>query len=260
MLKKIVLGSFLAAGIAGLGFGSSAFSYIRTGLHTLRSEVKSQIPVEVELNRARDMINQIKPEIATNLHRIAREEVEVDRLDREVARKSELQIKCKSQIMQLTADLQQDKANFTYAGRKYSADQVREDLSSRFEAFKSQEAVTQQLQKTLTARQQKLTAARLNLERMLAEKRQLEVEVEHMTARLMMVQIASTNSELSIDSSHLARTKDLIAEVKSRIDVAEKLSTQDAMPLGMIPLDQPESTDVISAITEYFSDDELAKL
>ena len=87
MLKKFLIGSVLLAGTSGLLLGTSTVSYVRTGFHSLRDSVKDQIPIEVEITRARDLITNLKPEIAENLKRIAREEVEVAKLQREVSTK-----------------------------------------------------------------------------------------------------------------------------------------------------------------------------
>ena len=53
--------------------GTSAYSYVKTGYHSVRDSIKEQIPIEVEIKRARDMIADLKPEIADNLKLIARE-------------------------------------------------------------------------------------------------------------------------------------------------------------------------------------------
>lgn len=252
MLRKIVLGTALTGGTAVLLLGSSAFSYVRTGVHTIRHEVKSQIPVDVELARCRDMIRQITPEIADNLHAIAREEVEITKLQREVEGKQDRLVKAKSHIIHLRDDLAQDRPHYVYRGRSYDADQVRCDLSNRFKAYKSQQENVDQLTKILATREQKLAAAQQNLERMVAAKRQLEVEVETLQARLMMVQVAESAADLQLDSSQLSRTQELIDEISTRIDVAEKLAGDVAEPLGAIPLDEPQSEDVLGEVISYF--------
>ena len=246
------MGTAISGGAAVLLLGSSAFSYVRTGVNTIRHEVKSQIPVDVELARCRDMITQITPEIADNLHAIAKEEVEIAKLHREVAGKEQRLAKAKSHIMRLRDDLSEDRPQYIYAGRNYAAEQVRCDLANRFKAYKSQEATLEQLTKILATRDQKLTAARQNLDRMLAAKRQLEVEVESLEARLMMVQVAQTTADLQLESSQLSRTQELIDEISTRIEVAEKLAGDAAEPIGTIPIDEPESTDVLSEISSYF--------
>jgi phage shock protein A len=252
MLKKILIGSAIVGGSSVALLGTSALSYVRTGVHSIRQEVKNQIPVEVEITRCRDMIRQIDPEIAHNLQTIAREEVEIERLQREVSTKKEKLATAKGQIMRLRADLTENKPHYVYASRKYSPDQVREDLTNRFEHFKSQETNVEQLDRMLIAREQKLQAARNNLDQMLAAKRQLEVELENLEARHTMVQVATTSSKLNLDVSQLSQTRELLEEIATRIDVAEKLAASEGIPMGAIPVDEPVSSDVLEEIANYF--------
>jgi hypothetical protein len=130
---------------------------------------------------------------------------------------------------------------------------VRADLESRFARFKTQDATLANLHKVLHARQRGLEAAREKLEGMLAAKRQLEVDVENLEARMKMVEVAQTTSDFNFDDSHLARTKDLINEIHSRIDVAEKMVDADGYFHDEIPLDtEPVSGDISQEIAEYF--------
>ena len=68
-----------------------------------------------------------------------------------------------------------------------------------------------------------------------------------------MVEVAQTTSDFNFDDSHLARTKELISEIQTRIDVAEKLVNSEGYFQDEIPLDtEPESGDVAQEIAEYF--------
>jgi hypothetical protein len=174
MLKKILLGSALTASAGGLLLGTSVYSYVKTGIHSLRDSVKDQIPVEVEIKRARELISDLKPEIASNLKLIAREEVEVAKLQREVNVKQTSLAKSKDSILKLKEDLQSGVRYVTYQGKKYSIEQVRQDLGDRFKHHQSLEATSDKLVKILDARERNLIAARRKLDEMLAAKRELK--------------------------------------------------------------------------------------
>lgn len=144
-----------------------------------------------------------------------------------------------------------------YAGRNYSADEVKEDLANRFEHFKTVEATTKQLEKVLRARQNGLNAARQKLENMLAARRQLAVDIENLQARLKMIKVAQTTSEFSFDDSKLSRTRELINEIGTRLDVTEKMMNHHVELSGRIPLEKGEATgnkDVLDEITKHFSE------
>ncbi len=206
MLKKILIGTAVAAGGAGLLMGTSAISYMRMGVASVQEGIRDSIPIEVEIKRAREMIQDLKPEIASNLRVIAREEVEVARLSTEVESKHKGLAKARKDILRLKDDLQTGDSHFVYAKRSYTADEVKEDLSGRFKQFQTQEQTVAKMEKILEARQKNLDAARQKLDSMLAAKRQLEVEVENLQARLTMVEVAETSSQIAINDSQLSQT------------------------------------------------------
>ena len=87
---------------------------------------------------------------------------------------------------------------------------------------------------------------------MLGAKRQLEVEVENLQARLGALRVAQTSSQLNLDDSQLSRTRELLDEIATRIDVEEETMHVDAEYFGEIDLDQPSEEDLLNDITSYF--------
>ncbi len=167
------------------------------------------------------MIEDLKPEIARNLQVVAREEVGVQRLASEIKAKEEQLAKSRSDIMRLLkGDLESGSVRFVYAGAaSYSVNQVKEDLSNRFKQFQVHEQTTSKLNQVLSAREKNLDAARRKLDSMLAAKRELEVEVENLQARMTMVEVAQTSSPVALDDSHLSSTRQLLDDIRTRIDV-----------------------------------------
>jgi phage shock protein A len=251
MLKKtIVIGA--AVVLLGVLFGRS---HVRTAVGMAKQAVKENVPVQFEIKRAREMIRGLVPEIEKNMHLIAREETEVAKLEKQVANSEEQLAKDRESILRLKNDLSTGTEVFVYAGRNYSAKQVKDDLTHRFDQFKTREATTDNLRKILSARQTSLTAAREKLESMLAAKRTLEVDVENLEARQKMVEVAQTTSDFNFDDSQLARTKELISEIGDRIEVAERLVNADTHFHDRIPLEEPGTDrDIASEVADYFGE------
>jgi chromosome segregation ATPase len=236
-------------------FGRDAASYVGTSLGWVKQSIKDSIPIDFEIQRARGMIKNLDPEIRNNMHLIAKEEVEVERLGQQIDNgKSRLE-KDQAELMRLKSDLASDRKVFEYAGRRYDANQVKVDLAHRFERFKTHEATLASLQEMQRARDRSLQAARQKLEDMLAVKRQLEVEVEHLEARLKMVETAQTTSTYNFDDSQLSRTKDLVTDLRARLDVAERLVQSESSFHDQIPLDEPAPQNIVEEVTEYFHTD-----
>jgi chromosome segregation ATPase len=206
----------------------------------------------VEIQRARDSISDLKPAIADNLKVIAREEVEVARLQREVDAKKTSLAKAKGDILKLKEDVQSGRKFVTYRGKDFQIDVVRKELNDRFKSYQTQEATADKLEKILSARERNLEGARRKLDEMLAAKRALEVEVENLQARLTMVEVAKTSNNFSFNDSQVGMVRQLVADLGTRIEVEERMADAGDI-LGEIPVSSDTApVDLIDQISEYF--------
>jgi phage shock protein A len=255
MIRKALIAVGGVTLLSVLFFGRDAASYVTTSVGWVTDSVKSQVPIEFEIERARRMVKNLVPDIRKNMHVIAQEEVEIDRLGKEIARTEETMTREKAEIMKLKEDLATVQPVYYYAGKKYSVTQVRVDLANRFERYKTHDGMLASLREIQTHRRSSLDAARQKLENMLVAKRQLEADVAQLEANFKMVEVAQTLSEHNIDDSQLGRAKELIADIRTRLKVAERLA---ATPLidGEIPVSTPEgeAEDIVEQVTEYFTD------
>jgi hypothetical protein len=252
MLKKgLIAGGGLAL-LLGLFFGRDVFSYVKTTVGWVHSTVKDSVPVQFELERARKMIQDLDPEISQHKREIAREELDLQKLASQVQEDERKLAKNWSEIETLKGDLSRGDSNYVYAGHTYTVKQVETDLTSRFERYQTKEATLQKLGKIVDLRERGLAAAQEKLKAMIAAKRQLEVEVENLEARLKMVEVAKASSEFNIDDSQLSRTRQLLSDIESRIEVDAQLVNADDLVLDEIPLETPaENVKILDRIAEY---------
>ena len=145
--------------------------------------------------------------------RIAREKVDVARLEKHKAETDARLAKAQNDIQRLTEDLRGGGEMFTYGGHTYTSVQVKNDLSNRFKRYKTRTETAEKLEQMLAARKASLNAGHERMEAMLSAKSQLEVEVENLQARLASLRVAQTNSELSLDDSQLSRTRQLLDDI-----------------------------------------------
>jgi peptidoglycan hydrolase CwlO-like protein len=253
MIRKALVTVGGVALLTVLFFGRDAASYVSTTCGWVKDSVKSNVPIEFEIERARRMVKNLVPDIRRNMHVIAQEEVEIERLDKEIAKTQETVANEKAAILRLKGDLSSPQPVYHYAGRSYPIQQVKVDLANRFERFKTHEMTLASLQDMMVHRRTSLDAARQKLEGMQVAKRQLEVDVESLEAKFKVLQVAQTTSEFNIDDSQLGRVKDLIAEVRARLNVAERLANTEIEFDGEIPLTEDEADDIVDQVTEYFS-------
>ena len=254
------LGMFRKIAFTGLGlfaaswffFGKDAASYIGTAVGKLKNSAKESVPVEFDIDRARQMVKDLAPEIQKNMHVIAKEEVEVERLEKQIHESEGRLDKDRTELMRLKNDLSTGKDQYTYGSRTFTATQVKCDLGNRFERYKTTDATLGSLKDVLKARQNGLDAAKQKLEGMLAAKRKLDVEVENLDARFKAVEVAQTTSDYSFDDSQLGRVKELITDLRCRLDVSAKMVNAQSQVKDQIPLDTPDPANVVDQVTEYF--------
>ena len=252
MIKKGLLAGGALVLLLVLFFGRDAVSYVRTSLVKIQQEVRDSVPIKFELDRARKMIQELDPEISRHKREIAREELGLQKLERQVKDDEAKLAKTWGEIQRLRADLQRGDSNFVYTGHTYTAKQVESDLTSRFSRYQTKDATVDSLQKILDARRRGLTAAQDKLKEMIAAKLQLEVEVENLEARQKMVEVAKAASEFNIDDSQLSRTRELLSDIEARIEVDAQLVNADDFIPGEIQFDEPEEdVSILDRITEY---------
>lgn len=260
MIKKTMfVGS--AALLAGvLFFGRDVFSYMGTSVGWVKDSVKSSVPVEFEIERARKMVKDLVPDIRKNMHMVAKEEVEVERLTKQIAENERRLTTEKAEIVKLKDDVASGQDSFQYAGHKYTAMQVKVELANRFDRFKLQDATLVSLRDMQQVRQRSLEAAKQKLDGMLAAKRQLGVEVENLEARLKMLEARQTTSNYKFDDSRLSRAKELINDLRSRLSVEERVADVEGTYQAEIPVAEAAAAeDIVNQVTNYFADQQPAQ-
>lgn len=252
MIKKLVV-TTLGVGVLGGVLGATNLgSYVTTGCRQVSNSVEESVPMAFQIDRARNMVRDLEPEIRHSMHVIAKEEVEVAELDRRLEVATNKAEKDKSEIMRLQSDLSSGKNVFRYAGHSYSKDEVKEDLARRFNRYKTVDGTIESLQQMRDARQRNLDAAREKLTAMIGAQRQLQVDVENLEAKLKLVEVAEASSDFQFDDSKLARAKQLMVDIRTKLDVAAKLANADTTFQEEIPLDETHAEDVTTQVAEYF--------
>jgi hypothetical protein len=234
-------------------FGRDAASYVSTTYHQLTDSVKQSVPVEFQIDRARAMVRDLEPEIRRSMHVIAKEEVQLEQLNAQIAGNEQKVEKDKSEILRLQADLGQNKDVYRYASRTYSSEQVKQDLTRRFSRFKVSDETLANLKGMRDARERNLDAAQQKLAAMINARRKLEVDVQNLEAKHKLVEVAQASSEYVFDDSQLARAKELITDIRTQLDVAAKLANADVNIEVEIPLEDTAPSDITDQVAAYFN-------
>jgi hypothetical protein len=251
-LKRSV---FVAGGVfllGGLLFGKDLVSYVSSSAKSVQTAVKDAVPIEFELRRARDLLEEIIPEMHANIRLIAQEEVEVAALKADITRGEEAIEEEKVRISKLRGALDVQQAQYHFGGKEYSRSYVKEDLANRFERFKESELVLASKKRLLDTRENSLQSAMQLLEQTRSRKRLLEDKIESLASQYRVVKAAAIGSNIQVDNSKLAQTEKLISQIKKRLDVAERVLAHESQFVQAIPVDAVVEADLLTQVDEYF--------
>lgn len=256
MLKKTLVVGLGLLLVSGLMFGRRGLSYVSTCVSDIRESVKESIPIEMEIRSARQEVQSLDKDIRMMTHQIAKEEHQVEKFEADVLRQEEDVDKSFANIMRLRKHLESGDSMFVTHGQSYSNREVEADLRRRFDNHKTMEATAKKVRQIMEARKKGLDAAREKYAETVSAKHQLEVEIANLEARLKMVQVAETASEINFDNSRLSRARSRVDEIRTRIEVKEKVVNVAPDSLGGIPLEEPEvSDDILNEVNAYFNAD-----
>lgn len=230
MFKKI--GILAIAGVAALMLVSWAGlgSYCSTAWNNIRAKIKGQVPLEFEIQRVRQQVADLIPDMRNQCHTVAEEMVAVRNLRTNLNEAQARLTKDKENILAMNKALESGTETVAYNGSEYGADSVRQKLDHDFQAYKIAEQELQIRQKMLSVREKALEDARTRLAEIKKQKGQLELQVATLEAQLKELRLAQTQSKFHYDDSKLSECKASIQELKTRLDTEmQTLDLQDRL-------------------------------
>jgi len=245
----IVLGAGTIVGVAA--FGTDLFSYVSSSARTMRTAVKDSVPIEFELRRASDLLDDIVPEMQANIRLIAEEEVELASLKEDIARSEEGLKQAQIGLAGVRRRLTAPNVEFVIHGQRYSRQEVKSELARRFDRVREGEVILAGKQRLLTAREKSLRAAMEMLEKTRQRKVLLAAKVSSLAAQHRLVKASSSGSQLQVDHSKLAQAEKLIQKIRKRLDVAERVLAHEGRFTETIPVDTVDETDLLAEVDEY---------
>lgn len=240
LVKKVVVGTALGAGAMYVAFGTSAPSYVRTAFHKVRDNAKGAVPVQFEIDRAREEIAGLEPAIKDGIVQVANARVDIAMLEREIASTRSNLATEKTAMRALRQGL--ETGDYRLAGPVgYTADEVKSDLARRLDSYRACDRLLKDKESTLKAKRKTLSAAEGQLKQMAEAKKALMVKVEGIEARLRMIETTQSGRDFHFDDSALSRAKQSVSDLENRLDVLalqaemEGKYSDTGIPVGIEP-------------------------
>jgi len=260
--KTLILVSIL--GVAGfLVFGAGLSSYMRTGYKQVKKQLKSSIPIEFEIHRIEDLIEQISPEIKEVEHQIAEEQVSIVELKSEVVHLNTAAMKKAEKVKIIRTSLNAPAPQIRRGGLVYKRDFVETDLGRRLDNLKAMHSLINTKNRLLASRERSLEAARTQLVNFNSERTRLETMVQQLRTELRELEsLQSTCLKVKIDDSKLKQAQDLARKVKKSLDVKRTVLENKGINRVVVPEinlePAPDSRrDVCSEVDSFFEEDRI---
>ena len=153
VFKKIVGGTLSALLLGGLLFGSNVVPYVQTAYQRVTDSAQDAVPISFQIDAAKQQLAKIGPEVNNMYHQIAKEKVQVKRLEQQLVQQESGLLKSQSEILALRQHLDSGKEFFVAANAKaYTSDRVKEDLRHRFTLHKTAQQRLKTARRTLALR------------------------------------------------------------------------------------------------------------
>ena len=227
--KWVILSGAVLGGAGFLVLGTAFPSYVSTMAQSVREGVAGQIPVEIEIKRAEGLIQQIDPQIDTCKRDLARAEVELDDLQKSVQHlektvdSEEKKLKVGARL--LSGDGQgevQLAADFGARRRvQYDLQRTKDSYVNNMAILKAKRALIERQTRAVEAAQQRLVAVRTEREALADQVRALKTQQQQVEA------LAANSQRFDLDSTALSQAKEVIATVRKRLDVAQRMLEND---------------------------------
>lgn len=241
-IPLLAAAAFIVVGV--LFFGGNFTSYVRTSAKSVQNAVQDSVPIEFELKRARDLIEAILPQLQAQVRMIAEEEVQIARLEEDIDRNVAQMKSERASLVALREKADTTLVSVSVGNNTLSREQCIDQLHSRFERFKQREQALQSKRRLLEGRQKSLSAALAMLETTKDRKVQLQQKVEALAAENRLVSASRIEAGRAIDGSSLSRADDLLTEIQTRLDVAQRVLAHE-QDLESIVLDDVGESDWI---------------
>lgn len=256
--RRLLLAGLVTLAVGFLVFGTHLFSYVRTGYREARNRIRSTIPIEFEILRLEDLLEDLGPELHKVKERVAEEQVGIRHLERELQRLRQRGLTEREELRALRAALGQSTGEVRVGRLRYTRAHVEADLARRLDRIRALRGLIASKERLLQARRRALEAAKQKLARFDAERTRLAAAVEELRAELRELQTLQAGTlKVAIDESRLDEARRLADKVRTRLEVARAMLANEQVLVPAVPAPTPtRAEDVVAAVDAFLAEGE----
>lgn len=254
--KWMLLSGAVLGGAGFLFLGTDFPSYVGTMASSVRESITGQIPVEFELKRAEGLIRQIDPQIESCKRDLARSEVELEELNQSVQRLEKVVDNEEKKLRVGAKMLSGDGAAEVHLAADHGArrrvnvelQRTKDSYVNNVVILKTKRALIERQTRAVDAAKQRLIAVRTEREALEDQVRALKTQQQQVEA------LAASSQRFDLDSTALSQAKEVIAGVRKRLDIAQRMLENDMVFQGEDPVSLAvEERNVLKEIEDLFA-------
>ncbi len=255
LIKWIGIGTVGAATAGYFLFGSNTLSYVDTAFSSIRDEINGSIPIEFELKRASKLVKDIDPQVRKGHRQLIQAEVELEKLQKDVAYLRESVQKSEKRLKAASAAIDRGEASYQLADWRehqrleYHLERTFEKHQNNEEMLKSKTALIERQSKVVTAARQHLGAIKKQKSYLV----DMIADLRTQKAQLDTLQASSRTISFDDPDTALGQAKESLAKLKERLDVAQRCLEEEMFFDGASEF-KPSGRDIAAEIQDYFSE------
>jgi hypothetical protein len=254
VFKKLVL----AAGLLGAGavvlFGTKVGAYGRAAYSWAHRSISSQVPVELDISAAKQMLTDLDRKIEKAIRAVSHEKVEVAQLEKQSAGREENLKNTREKIVSMRQAIETNLAT----DRPGKAEMRKAELATLFASYEHQETVHQTALATLDSRRAQYAAAELKATNLQKERAELSGRIERLEAKQKMLEASKVADKVQFDESEIADIKNLVNSIEQKLDEEQDFQTRKDQFSGSTtpaPAKTENSKDLLEKIDRKFPKD-----
>jgi chromosome segregation ATPase len=220
MCRKIAI----AVGAVLLGLVIVTYTSLPSLVHVKCNDVMSwmdrQVPIETKIKQLRLETDKIDNEIKANLGKLAKLEVETEKLEQNVVTLRNEQADRKKDISAMATKLETKTEQVSKKDLRGLTDQL--DLAVN--NFQVKDAKLKSMEKLLEVKRQTLEAAHQKISAMKDQRDELRVTIAKLETRKELVDIKTQQSTIEISDSRISHCRQLANDINTQLSEKEKLA------------------------------------
>ena len=157
-------------------------------------------------------------------------------------------------MLRLKADLHSGKTALQYGDRSYTVEEVKTDLAHRFDRYKTNEATLASLKQIRQARQKSVVGGPAEAGRHVGGQAAVAGRGREPRCPYADGRCGPNHQQLPVRREPTGAGQGIGSNLKTRLEVAEKLVNTESTFQDEIPVDKPASANIVQQVSEYFSD------